>query len=79
MKMQPVPGTSGDTTPCEVAPVILHGLVYPCKVTPVILHRVVSPEDPTKVLRVCGAVLQAMYPFKIASLTRSQPGPRILQ
>jgi hypothetical protein len=35
---------SGDTTPCEVIPVILHGVVF--RVTGVSLHRVVSPDVP---------------------------------
>jgi hypothetical protein len=36
---------SGETSPCKVTPVILHGVVFPeSKVTPVILHGVVSPE-----------------------------------
>ena len=36
---------SGETNPCKVTPVILHGVVFPeSKVTPVILHGVVSPE-----------------------------------
>ena len=41
----PAAGTppSGDTAPCKVTPVILHGGVS-CTVTPVILHGVVSPE-----------------------------------
>ena len=38
---------SGDTTPCKVTPVILHGVVSPDilheVVSPDILHRVVSP------------------------------------
>ena len=40
---------SGDETPCQVTPVILHGPISgdttPCKVTPVILHGVVFPEN----------------------------------
>ena len=36
-------GVSGDTTPCKVTPVILHGVASP--VTAVILHRVESPKS----------------------------------
>ena len=40
--------SSGDATPCEVTPVILHGVVgsdtNQCRMTGVTLHGVVSPE-----------------------------------
>ena len=36
--LRDTPRISGDTTPCRVTPVVLHGV-------PVILHGVVSPED----------------------------------
>ena len=39
-------GPSGDTTPCKVIPVILHGVdTIPCRMTGVTLHGVVSPES----------------------------------
>ena len=55
-RLNPGATCSGDTTPCKVTAVILHGFVLCavtpailygvvlCKVTPVILHGVVSPE-----------------------------------
>jgi len=46
---------SGDTHPCKVTPVILHGVVSPdsgertpCKVTPVILHGTASAGHPIR-------------------------------
>ena len=44
--------------PCEVPPVILHGVVSHCKVTPVILHGVVSGD--TTPCRAAGVALHGV-------------------
>ena len=45
---------SGDTAPCKVTPVILHGVVTP-EMTGVTLHGVVSPEGGARNLDKLGA------------------------
>ena len=68
---------SGDTHPCKVTPVILHGVVSPdsgertpCKVTPVILHGTASAGHPIRgrVVSPDSALRQA---FLLSSASRS--------